>query len=185
MTTSARRRQVTVAVWLWAVVALGMLDPAAAQTVTILNPVEDASGSTVGLDSRKRCNAGTAIGAGCAVDADCPGSATVGRCETAPAQDMVSLAPSWAVRATGRVTCSGTSTPVTLGAGWRPCWQLRVTNPVGNDTAHVGYTGMTTSTSRRLEPGTMDFALSPPADADCGAIVFRCTSGQELEVVTP
>jgi len=151
----------------------------------VINPYEDSTGTVVGLDVRNRCNAGDANDAGCNLDSDCPGSAVVGRCAQAPAQDIVSRLPSSAVRKNGRINCAGTGTAVTLGSGWRPCVQLRITNPLGNDIAHVGYPGVTTSNSRRLEPGTYDFTIAPAADDDCGTIEFLCTSGQQLEVITP
>lgn len=176
---TARWWLVGLMVMAWAVAA-----PVRAQVTTTYNPVEDGVGGVIDADRIKRCNAGTTIGNLCAVDADCPGSAAAGRCETADVQAVTAAAPGWAIRKTGRVTCSGTGTPVTLGAGWAPCWQLRITNKGGNSLAYVGYSGMTTADGYPIEGGTYLMPIVP-AGRDCDSIKFRCASSEELWVITP
>lgn len=145
-------------------------------------PYQDSSGAGVAIYPEKECADGSAKGTICATDADCPDSVEVGRCKEAGLQGMTLEVPQHWVRKHGRIECDGLVTPVSIGAGWAPCPYLRIDNPVGNPTAYVGYSGMTTADGIPIAGGTYGLVIFSEA-RDCDSIVFRCEV--DLPVFTP
>lgn len=150
--------------WLLLVLALSC---AHAQP-TAREMVQGSTGAPVDLFEVKRCHLGTAIGATCATDSDCPGSGTAGRCQAALLQIVTVAVPPWAL-ARNEVRDVDTSAVDAFSTPSPNCWAVRVQN-VGQTILYVGWSGVTTSSyfSRAL-PGEYAAPMYPPS-RDCNAV---------------
>ena len=149
-----------------------------------LDPVEDASGSTVDVNTIQRCHLGTAPGKICAADGDCPGSATAGRCATVVKQQADLELPPWAVTKTEQRSV-GTSAVDAFSADTQPCVSVRIKN-IGLTTLYVGYSGVATSSGVPILPGEYGPPMYVPATRNCRDVkIISDASGGAAAVLTP